>query len=249
MLAFIKVPFIFIVFILLCLAGFIGCLFRPFHPLAIYWIAQTFSKVSYLLGVRLIQRGQEHIDPEQSYVVIANHQSTYDIFTLSGAVFPRVTSIGKKALLYYPFFGLMYWLSGNILIDRKNGRKASDTLEVAAEQIKQKRRSVWMFPEGTRSRGRGMLQFKLGAFRLAAKAQVPILPVVASNVYQKIDNNKLNNGVIILQTLPPVIIDDSKSLKEWADHFRDLMMNEFERLNKEVAEIEATERNDEKISN
>jgi 1-acyl-sn-glycerol-3-phosphate acyltransferase len=243
LLSIIRVPLVLFVFVALCTIGFIGCLFRPFHPSAVYWLAQAFSRVSILLGVKLELRGLENIDKNQSYVVIGNHQSTYDIFTISRAVFPGVTSVGKKSLLLYPFFGLMYWLSGNILIDRKNSRKASGTLDVAADAIVNKKRSVWMFPEGTRSRGRGVMPFKLGAFRLAQKAQVPILPVVASQIHNKIAINKWNNGRIIVQIMPPIPLDESKSLTDSAETYRALMAKEYDRLNQEVATLEANSAN------
>ena len=75
------------------------------------------------------------------------------------------------------FVGELYWLTGNILIDRANRSKAMDTISQVAEQIKKNKVSVWMFPEGTRSRGRGLLPFKTGAFHAAIAAQVPIVPI------------------------------------------------------------------------
>ncbi len=63
-----------------------------------------------------------------------------------------------------PLFGQLYWLSGNILIDRKNRTRAFETMAETARKIKEKCLSVWIFPEGTRSRGRGLLPFKLGHF-------------------------------------------------------------------------------------
>ena len=57
-------------------------------------------------------------------------------------------SLGKKSLKWIPFFGQLYWLSGNILIDRANRSKAAGTISKSAEKIKQKGLSVWMFPGG-----------------------------------------------------------------------------------------------------
>ena len=73
-------------------------------------------------------------------------------------------SIGKKSILWMPLFGQIYWLSGNILIDRANRARAFETLAQTAVKIKEKCLSIWIFPEGTRSRGRGLLPFKAGAF-------------------------------------------------------------------------------------
>ncbi len=75
----------------------------------------------------------------------------------------------------------MYWVTGNILIDRENRTKAHGTMNEVARRIHDDDLSVWMFPEGTRSRGRGLLPFKTGAFYAAIAAGVPIVPVVCSN--------------------------------------------------------------------
>ena len=70
-----------------------------------------------------------------------------------------------------------------------------------------------MFPEGTRSRGRGLLPFKTGAFHAAIAAGVQLFPCV-SNTSNKINLNRLNNGLVIVEMLPPV--DTSKYGKDRA---------------------------------
>ena len=98
-----------------------------------------------------------------------------------------------------------------------------------------------MFPEGTRSRGRGLLPFKTGAFHAAIAAGVPIIPVCVSNTSNKINLNRLNNGLVIVEMLPPV--DTSKygkdQVRELAAHCRVLMAEHIALLDKEVAEREA----------
>ena len=70
------------------------------------------------------------------------------MFTHANAVLPGTVSVGKKSLKWIPFFGQMYWLTGNILIDRKNTNKAVSTIEMTAQKIKKHKLSVWMFPAG-----------------------------------------------------------------------------------------------------
>ena len=67
-----------------------------------------------------------------------------------------------------------------------------------------RRLSIWMFPEGTRSRGRGLLPFKTGAFHTAMQAGVPIVPVVASSYANQIDLNRWDNGEVLIEMLPPL---------------------------------------------
>ncbi len=85
-----------------------------------------------------------------------------------------------------PLFGQLYWLTGNILIDRANRSKAKGTIDQVVNSIKESDVSVWMFPEGTRSRGRGLLPFKTGAFHAA---MVQEYQLYLSFVVQPISSN------------------------------------------------------------
>lgn len=152
---------------------------------------------------------------------------------------PGTVSIGKRSLVYIPLFGWLYWLSGNILIDRKNKSKARDTLSVAIKKIIERRISVWVFPEGTRSYGRGLLPFKTGAFRIAQDADEPISMVCASSTHNKIDLNRWNNGVMIIEVTSPKRMDDSQTLKQWAVWFNNEMASKIAELDEEVGHIES----------
>ena len=109
-----------------------------------------------------------------------------------------------------------------------------------ADQIKKRNISVWMFPEGTRSRGRGMLPFKTGAFHAAMAAGVPVVPVCVSTTQGRIKLNRWNNGVVIVEMLPPV--DTSKytreQVRELAEDCRQMMIKRIAELDKEVIEME-----------
>uniref|UniRef100_UPI00329A493D 1-acyl-sn-glycerol-3-phosphate acyltransferase n=1 Tax=Salmonella enterica TaxID=28901 RepID=UPI00329A493D len=69
-----------------------------------------------------------------------------------------------------PFFGQLYWLTGNLLIDRNNRAKAHSTIAPVVNHFKKRRISIWMFPEVTRSRGRALLPFKTCAFHAVIAA-------------------------------------------------------------------------------
>lgn len=193
------------------------------------------GKVSGLLGLKVELRLPKGHDPYKPVVYVGNHQNSYDIFTISNAVVPNTVSVGKKSLVWIPFFGQMYWLTGNILIDRNNKNKASNTITMTANKIQQKGMSVWLFPEGTRSYGRGILPFKTGAFRTAEQAKVPVVPVVCSNT-QDIKLNRWNNGKMIIEFLAPVEIEDKRkeSIRAAANLVRERMTEKFEQLNQEI---------------
>lgn len=133
-------------------------------------------------------------------------------------------------------FGQIYWITGNILIDRANRSKAVNTISQVVDKIKERAVSIWMFPEGTRSRGRGLLPFKTGAFHAAVAAKVPVTPIVCSATDQ-VKLNRWNNGVVIVEMLPQ--IDSSQyakeSVREYANHCHQLMAEKIEQLNAEIA--------------
>jgi lysophosphatidate acyltransferase len=74
-------------------------------------------------------------------------------------------------------------LSKTVFIDRKNRHDAMAAFDAAARTMHTERQSVFIFPEGTRSYTAKpeMLDFKKGAFHLAVKARVPIVPIVVAN--------------------------------------------------------------------
>lgn len=196
--------------------------------------------MTYILGVKLIHRSSPKVDPNQSYVFIANHQNTYDLATISHAAGPGVVTMGKKSIKWIPIFGLIYWLSGNIMIDRKNSGKARDTLSSTGEKMKARNLSIWVFPEGTRSRDHGMLKFKTGAVRLALAENKQIVPVVCSDTnHGKIKFNRWNNGTVIIETGDPIDIDNKASAKETSEQLRQIMLAIFDRISAEAAQVSA----------
>lgn len=236
MLAVLRVILMALAILLIFIASFILCILRPFHRDNVHYTAKMLGVVARFLGLTVEVRVPEEIRKLGPVVYICNHQNSYDIFTISGAVLPGTVSIGKKSLKWIPFFGWMYWLTGNILIDRKNKSKAHGTINKAADIIADKKLSVWLFPEGTRSRGRGLLPFKTGAFRTAQQANVPIVPIVATNICNTIDLNRWDNGKMIIEYLPPIPVEEieKQGLREFANNTHAMMADKIVRLNAEA---------------
>lgn len=194
------------------------------------------GKITKLLGFDVEVRIPESVKNIGPVIYVANHQNSYDVFTMANAVQPSTVSVGKKSLKWIPIFGQMYWLTGNILIDRKNTSKAMGFINLTATKIREKKLSIWMFPEGTRSRGRGLLPFKTGAFRTAALANVPIVPICASNQEGTIKLGRWDNGKIIIEFLDPIYISENTpaSAREAADQAYKLMKVKIEQLDEEI---------------
>ncbi|KAB8033724.1 lysophospholipid acyltransferase family protein [Fluviispira multicolorata] len=162
-----------------------------------------------LLGVKVEYRGKSKLKKEGTSVLIANHQSYFDS-VIFGGIFPdKAVVMGKKSLIWLPIFGWIFFLCGNLFINRKNHSKAMDTMKVVDSAI-QSGTSLWMFPEGTRSHGRGLNGFKKGAFYAAIQNQVNLQPIVSSTFKNAIDISKWNSGKVLVEVLEPIPTRDTK---------------------------------------
>lgn len=231
MLALIRLPLLAVAFLLANLALLIVCVLRPFHRDNVHFAGKAYSSVSRVVGLKIVVEKDPAFKNNSSYVYIANHQNSWDLFTICKAAQRGVVTIGKKSIKWIPIFGQMYVLSGNIMIDRGNTGKAKETLSKAAKKIKKRGLSVWMFPEGTRSNGRGLLPFKTGAIRLAQETNEPVVMVCGSSLHKKIKLNRWDNGTMYIRICAPEKIDSSKSPREWADYFHSKMDAELAKLN------------------
>ena len=180
-------------------------IFRPSNPDNLWMFAILIGK-----GAKVILGIEYEVDVDFDFVndrpsvIIANHQNIFDIFMIS-YLKPRYTvSLGKKELLYIPLFGIFYYLTGNVLINRKNRTKALSSMRKVRKTITEKKLNIIIMPEGTRSRGKGLLPFKKGAFFTAINSQVPIVPLCFSSWDDNINLNKIKSGVIKISSLPPI---------------------------------------------
>lgn len=237
MLTIIRFILMSVAFLLICIVSCFYCLLKPFHRNNVHHTSRYLGKVTKLLGFDVEVRIPESVKNIGPVVYVANHQNNYDVFTMANAVQPGTVTVGKKSLKWIPIFGQMYWLTGNILIDRKNASKAMNTMSITASKITKKKLSVWMFPEGTRSRGRGLLPFKTGAFRTAQLANVPVVPICASNQEGTIKMGRWNNGKIIIEFLDPIYMNDdnNSSVRSIANKTHDLMATKISQLDEEIA--------------
>jgi 1-acyl-sn-glycerol-3-phosphate acyltransferase len=140
--------------------------------------------------IRLEVNGLNHVPAEGPVIYMGNHQGNFDIFALTLAI-PRLFSwIAKEELFKVPVFGAAMRRAGYIPLDRSDGRKALKSMKQAAERIASGT-SVVIFPEGTRTKDGMLLPFKRGAFLLAAKAGVPIVPFTINGSWAINPRNRL----------------------------------------------------------
>jgi 1-acyl-sn-glycerol-3-phosphate acyltransferase len=235
--AIVRIVVICFYFVFLCVFGCLYCIVRPFHPNNVHYVSMGMGKVARMLGVDVEVRVPESVKSLHSCVYVANHQNSLDLFLIASGVQPYTVTVGKKSLRWIPFFGQLYWFSGNILIDRKNKGKAFNTIAQTVKKIKERGISVWMFAEGTRSYGQGLLPFKSGAFHTAVQAEVPIVPLCMSTTHQQVKLNRWNNGKIIIEIMDPIEVTkaDKDKVRMMAGDVHQLMKNKIHDLDQQLA--------------
>ncbi len=181
---------------------------------------------SFITPMQVTVIGRENITKRQSYVVVSNHQSLYDIFVLFGWLGIDLKWVIKKELSRMPVFGYATRKGGNILIDRSNPEEAYTSLQEARDKITNGT-SIIMLPEGTRSRTGQLGEFKKGAFWLAKQLNLPVLPITIVNTRNILPPKSLDllPGHAIMRIHEPVNASeyDDASLERLASDVRQII--------------------------
>ena len=130
-------------------------------------------------GIDLEIEGLERLQPGQSYILISNHLSNFDIWCTLGSMPFTVRFVAKKELLRLPVLGQALALSDHIVIDRQNPDAAIEKINAAATRAPDGI-GILFYAEGTRSRDGKVHEFKKGGVSLALRAGLPIVPMSVS---------------------------------------------------------------------
>ncbi len=143
----------------------------------LYWLGHGGVRLGlWLSGIRFRVAGLEHVPHDRAAVYCANHESNVDPPILFDAIHPRMHILYKHEIDQIPILARAFRLGGFIPIDRRNREASARSIEAGAASIRAGN-SFLIFPEGTRSKTGELLPFKKGGFRMAIKAQAPIVPV------------------------------------------------------------------------
>jgi 1-acyl-sn-glycerol-3-phosphate acyltransferase len=151
---------------------------KTFHGTARAW-----SKfILWLFGIKIHVQGTEHLEHGKHYIYVSNHASMFDIPAVVVGIPDDIRFVLKKELTKVPIWGWALKYGYYISIDRGRARDAAKSLEEAVERMRTGA-SVILFAEGTRTRDGKLQPFKRGAFSLAARSGVPIVPVAINNTF------------------------------------------------------------------
>lgn len=152
----------------------------------------------WLSRARVEMEGLENIDLNRPQILVSNHSGLHDILSLAARLPIQFRWIAKKSLFRIPFMGWHMRRSGYIAIDRENPRTAAKSIIEAAKEIQNGVNAI-AFPEGTRSRTGKLGSFHSGAFSLALRTKVPLVPITLDGSYRVIvpKTLRVNPGTII----------------------------------------------------
>ena len=189
--------------------GVVELIAIPFDPNGhvFHWLSKIHSwTILKVCGVTVSTQGLEHLDLTKTYVIVSNHASQFDIPSVISAFPTRIRMVYKKELERIPFFGWgLKFSKVYISIDRGRGQDASKSLETAIEKIRNGA-SVLLFAEGTRTLDGKLQPFKRGAFNMAVRAGVPVVPLTINGSYKILQKGswRVNPGSITLTFGEPI---------------------------------------------
>ncbi len=187
---------------------------------------------------RIKTEGREKVRSGQPYVIVSNHQSQLDIL-VNFRLFVHYKIVSKVEMFKIPFMGWNMFLNGYIKLVRGNSDSVKKMM-LDCEKALENGSSVMVYPEGTRSKDGKIKSFKPGAFILAKKMHVPILPVVISGTRNALPKHSMNtNGFHVIRQRVLDEIPYNKianlSIDEIGEMVKNIMVRDLEILEKEIA--------------
>lgn len=193
--------------------------------------------IGWTTGRKLVVKGLYNVPKDRAVLYVGNHNSFFDI-VFTYPILPRVTGyVAKKELKKIPIFAQLMESIRCLFLDRDNIKEGLKTILAAADNIKNGI-SVFVFPEGTRSKDGNMLDFKEGSMKIATKAQCTIIPVALSNTAEVFENHFPKIKAV------PVIIEFGEPIET-----KDMDKDRQKHLGKELRELIGTmkEANDKEL--
>ncbi len=227
----------------------ITCAILFFPALMIWFITMPFDKKKRLLHLytcfwgalytwvfpswRIHVSGRKNFRKKTTYIIVSNHQSQLDIL-LAFNLFKHFKWVSKAEIFRVPFVGWNMFLNRYVRLIRGD-KESIEKMMTASEERLREGSSVYFFPEGTRSHDGKVKKFKPGAFILAHKLKLPVIPIAISGTYKALPKYSMNtNGI---QHLYLDIMDEipysqfsSMSVKDTSEMVRSIIIKRVDEL-------------------
>ena len=172
-----------------------------------HWLASLWGQAIFFSnpGWRIRVTGRHHMDPRRPYVLVANHQSAFDIMALY-FLRRQFKWVAKEELFKIPFAGWSMSLAGYISLGRGRNRSVQAAYEHAKQWLAEGM-SIFFFPEGTRSVTGKLGPFKSGAFKLALETNIPVVPIAIHGTRDLLPRHSVvlrTRGRIRIVVHPPI---------------------------------------------
>ena len=192
------------------LLGILG--FKKAMSWMFYRLAQAWAKIVILItGSTMDVRGTEHIPRKGAVCFVSNHVGIFDVVLALAYTGRPFGFIAKKELAFLPFINIWIPILGGLFIDRKNIRKSLKTINRGIQKLKAGG-NMLIFPEGTRSKGRGLLPFRSGAIKLATQSLAAIVPIAISGSYDVFEKEyRVHAANIKMVFHPPIFTAEMKA--------------------------------------
>lgn len=167
------------------------------------------SVIGFLTGAKVRYIGFEKIPADTPVLYVANHESFFDVIFSLTRLPGRICFIAKRSFEKIPIFAQALQLYDTLFIDRDDIKQGLKTILEAIERVRAGM-SVFIFPEGTRSRDGKMNEFKEGSMKIATKSGCPIVPIAISNTANVFENHfpKVSSVPVVIEALDPVMPQD-----------------------------------------
>ena len=171
--------------------------------------------IGFISGVKLEVNGLDNIPDDQAVLFVGNHISFFDIIVTYPLMKRPTGYIAKKEIRKVPFLSWWMYFVNCIFLDRKDPRQGLKSVLEASEKIKNGT-SIFLFPEGTRSKDGKLAQFKDGGFKIATKAKAPIIPIGIQGTSDILENHFpiIKSGKVIVNFGKPVYTSEMSKAEQ-----------------------------------
>lgn len=188
----------------------------------------------WLTGCPVTVKGREHLRADRPAIYVTNHTSIIDIFIAIWLSPMGTVGVAKKEVIYYPFFGQLYLLSANLRIDRGNTASALSAMRRLVSFVRRYRISIYIWPEGTRSKDGRLQRLKKGFVHLALQTGLPVVPIVVTGAHK----SWRKNSIIVYSTpvdieVLPAIETTGWSTETVEDHVQEVWQRFYDHLPEE----------------